>query len=151
MAFVTPVPVATGDLVTAGYINQNVVDNVIALLPIGIVFIFQEGVGIVPTTGIKHDLEIPFKCDINRVTLLAEIVGSFVLDIWKVAYASYPAAVANSITAAAKPTLASTIKYQDSSLTGWTTGISAGDCLRTNVDSVSVVTRVTAILKASRS
>jgi hypothetical protein len=69
------------------------------------------------------------------------VAGSMVLDIWKTAYAGYPPTVANSICAAALPTLASAIKYQDFVLSGWTTTVNAGDVLRFNVNSATSVTR----------
>jgi len=103
------------------------------------------------TTGVKLDLEIPFACTINRVTLLADASGSIVIDIWKDVYANFPPTVADTITASAKPTLTSAQKSQDSTLTGWTTAIVAGDTLRFNVDSVSTVKRVVLSLKVTRS
>jgi hypothetical protein len=66
-----------------------------------------------------------------------------------VAYASYPPTVTNTITASAKPTLSSAAKSQDSTLTGWTTSISAGDVLAFHVDSASTVTRVNLVLTVS--
>lgn len=101
------------------------------------------------TTGIKTDIPIFFNCQIVGVELLANISGSFVLDIWKNTYANYPPTVADTITAGAKPTL-SGIKYLDTTLTGWTTTINAGDTLRFNVDSASTVNRVTCALKLQR-
>lgn len=94
------------------------------------------------TTGIKGDVMVPFACTITQVTLLADQVGSIVLDIWKDTYANFPPTVADTITASAKPTISSGIKYQDATLTGWNTGIVAGDILRFNVDSVATFTRV---------
>ena len=109
-----------------------------------------EGGGSTITTGVKGDLEIPFACTINRVTLLADQSGSIVIDIWKDAYANYPPTVADTITASAKPTISSATKAQDSTLTGWTTGISAGDVLRFNVDSVTSIQRVTLSLRITK-
>jgi hypothetical protein len=111
-----------------------------------ITFIIDDG-GSVIATGIKGDLEIPFGCTIQAVTLLADQTGSIVIDIWKDTYAAYPPTVADSITASAKPTLSSAAKSQDSTLTGWTTSISAGQILRFNVSSASALTRVTLSLK----
>lgn len=95
----------------------------------------------------KFDLFIPYACTITRWTLLADAVGSMVIDIWKKAYSSYPPTVADTITASAKPTLSSAIKNQDSVLTGWTTAIAANDTLRFNIDSISTVTRATLLLE----
>lgn len=109
-----------------------------------------DGAGSAITTGIKADLFIDFACTITQVTLLADQSGSIVIDVWKDAYANYPPTIADSITAAAKPTISSADKSQDSTLTGWTTAISAGDSLRFNVDSVATITRVVLALKVTK-
>jgi hypothetical protein len=109
-----------------------------------------DGGGATITTGVKGDLEVPFACTINRVTLLADQSGSIVIDIWKDSYANYPPTVADTITASTKPTISSATKAQDSTLTGWTTSISAGDTLRFNVDSVTSIQRVTVSLRVTR-
>ncbi len=114
-----------------------------------ITFVINGG-GTVITTGIKGDLEIPFACTINRSTLLADQSGSIVVDIWKDTYANYPPVVGDSITASAKPTISSATKAQDSTLTGWTTSITAGDTLRFNVDSITTCTSVTVSLKVTK-
>ncbi len=112
-------------------------------------YVFDGG-GAVLTTGIKGDVRIPFACTINSVTLLADQAGSIVIDIWKDTYANYPPTVADTITAAAKPTLSAASKSEDTTLTGWTTSIAAGDTLRFNVDSVTTCTRVVLILKVTK-
>jgi hypothetical protein len=97
-------------------------------------------------------LQVPFACTINSVTALADASGAIVVDIWKDTYANYPPTDADSITASAPVTISGpAIKSQDTTLTGWTTSIAAGDCLRFNVDSVSTITRVTIILKVTKS
>ena len=80
---------------------------------------------------------------ITSWTLVADQTGSIVIDLWKDTYANFPPTVADSITGSAKPTLSSAVKNQSSTLTGWTTGISAGDIIRFNVDSASTLTRIT--------
>lgn len=117
---------------------------------VGTITIIIDGGGSAITTGIKADLEIPFACTINQVTLLADQSGSVVIDIWKDTYANFPPTDADSITASAPPTISTAIKSQDATLTGWTTSISAGDILRFNVDSVTSIQRVTLSLKITR-
>lgn len=114
-----------------------------------LIFIIDGGGGAI-TTGIKGDLRIPFSCTINRVTLLADQSGSIVIDIWKDTYANFPPTVADTITAAAKPTISGAIKDEDSTLTGWTTAITADDILRFNVDSIATIERLTIALKVTR-
>jgi Protein of unknown function (DUF2793) len=110
-----------------------------------------DGGGAAIATGIKGDLEVPFACTINQVSLLADQTGSIVVDIWKDTYANYPPTVGDSITASAKPTIASATKAQDATLTGWTTAITAGDILRFNVDSATSIQRCTISLKVTKS
>ncbi len=112
--------------------------------------IIIDGGGSVITTGQKGHLEIPFACEIERVTLLADVSGSIVIDIWKDTYANFPPTVADTITASAKPTLAAAQKYQDATLTGWNKTIAAGDILAFNIDSVATITRVTLALKVKK-
>jgi hypothetical protein len=114
-----------------------------------ITFIIDGG-GSAITTGQKGHLEIPFDCEIQRVTLLADQSGSIVIDIWKDTYANFPPTDADSITSAAPPTLSAAQKYQDSTLTGWTKTINAGDILAFNVDSAATVTRITLALKVKK-
>lgn len=109
-----------------------------------------DGGGSAITTGVKGYLEIPFGCTITQATIVADQSGSIVVDIWKDSYANYPPTVADTITASAKPTLSAAIKAQDSTLTGWTTSISAGDFLGFNVDSASTVTLVTISLRVTK-
>ena len=106
---------------------------------------FQSPGAAIPT-GVAGFVPVPWAGTITQVQLLsidpAVTSGSIVVDIWKDTYANYPPTVADTITAAAKPTLSSAIKSVDSTLTGWTTSLAAGDVLGFNVDSVSTVTRV---------
>jgi hypothetical protein len=82
--------------------------------------------------------------------MLADVAGSIVVDIWKVAYASFPPTNGNSITASAPPTISAVQNSQDATLTGWTTAIAAGDILAFNVDSCATITRVTISLKVAK-
>lgn len=102
----------------------------------------MDGGGAALTTGVKADVYVPYACTITAVTMLADQTGSVVVDIWKDVYANYPPTVADSITASAKPTISAAVKSQDTTLTGWTTTIAAGDTLRFNIDSVSTLMRL---------
>lgn len=117
---------------------------------VGTITIVFDGGGSEIADNTKIDLEIPFACTINRATLLLDQSGSIVVDIWKDVYGSYPPTGADSITASAKPTVSTATKSQDSTLTGWTTSIAAGDTLRFNVDSCTTATRATLSLKVTK-
>lgn len=114
-----------------------------------IVFVIDGG-GSTITTGQKGYLPIDFACTITQATLVADASGSIVIDVWKDTYANFPPVDADSITASAPPTLSSAQKSQDSTLTGWTTSIAAGDVLGFNVDSITTCKRVTLTLRVTK-
>lgn len=116
----------------------------------GAITFVVDGGGSAITTGIKGDLQIPFDCTIVAARLLADQSGSIVVNVWKDTYANFPPDVTDKITASAPPTITTATKSQDTTLTGWTTAITAGDILRFNVDSITTVTRVTLVLEVNR-
>jgi hypothetical protein len=113
---------------------------------IGALGILLDGGGAVLTTGVKGFLEVPFACTITGVTLLssdpAVLSGSIIVDVWKDSYANYPPTVGDSITASAKPTITSATKSKDTTLTGWTKSLAAGDVLGFSITSVTTLQRV---------
>lgn len=115
---------------------------------IGIPFIIDGG-GTAITTGSKGHIEVPFACSITAWRILSDQSGSIVVDVKKAAYSGLP--TTSSIAAAAKPTLSTAQKNEDSTLTGWTTSITAGDWLEFYVDSASTVERVTVSLTCLKS
>lgn len=106
-----------------------------------------DGGGSVITTGVKGYFAVPYGGVIRSVTMLADTSGSITVDIWKTNYAGYPPVLVNSITAAAIPSIVAANKYQDTTLSGWTTTITAGDVLGYNVTNASSITRLNLILK----
>jgi hypothetical protein len=60
---------------------------------------------------------------------------SAVVDIWAQAYADFPPENAQSIAASALPTLSTAQMNEDTTLTGWTTAVTARSFLRANLDS----------------
>lgn len=102
------------------------------------------------TTGIKGYLSVPFACRIVKARVLLEQSGSIVWDVWKDTYANYPPTVANTITASAKPTVTTATKAEDSTLTGWTRTIAAGDVLGFKVDSITTAAWSQLILEVQR-
>lgn len=109
-----------------------------------------DGGGVAITTGVKGFVQVPFGMTVTAWRLVADVSGSIVVDVWKDTYGNFPPTVADTIAASAKPTLASAQKNEDTTLTGWTTAIAAGDYLGWNVDSAATVTRVTLQLIGTR-
>jgi len=96
------------------------------------------------TTGIKGDIEVPYNCVIQRATVLADQSCSAVIDFWVDSYANYPPDNTDSITdAGTSLTISAATKAQDTSMTSWTTSLTAGDIIRYNIDSNDNATRLT--------
>lgn len=114
-----------------------------------------DGGGVVLTTGMKGYIPLDFAGTILQAELLADQSGSVVVDVFKCTYAQFDAGSTHpvsgdKITASAPPTISTATKSQDATLTGWTTGFSAGDIFAFNVNSVTTIQRVTIALKVQR-
>lgn len=131
--------------ITTGDANRT-----LTLPVIGTVGITIDGGGSAITTGTKGYVECPFAGTIVSATVLLDQSGSIVIDVWKDTYANALPTDADSITAAAPPTVSSATKSQDTTLTGWTTSVAAGDIFGFNVDSITTATRATLTLKINR-
>lgn len=94
------------------------------------------------------EVSVPFSGTISKARIIADAAGSAVVDVLKSTYAGY--GTVSSIAASAKPTLSSVIKNQDSTLTGWTTAVTAGDILRFTLESVTTCKRVSVSLEVTR-
>jgi hypothetical protein len=97
-------------------------------------------------------------CTINEVVMVADQTGSIVVDLWKCTYAQFDAGVTHpvvgdSIVASAPPTITTSTKSDDATLTGWGAGktVTAGDILALHVNSCTAITILTLVLKVTRS
>jgi len=112
----------------------------------------SQAVAVLSTVaGEVVDFSLEFPCQISRVVVLATPSGDLELDIWKTPLASFGAiSGAQTICAAARPTLVSTSSYSDATLSGWTTTVQAGECLRVVCVSASGPDKATLVLKVRR-
>lgn len=110
-----------------------------------------DGGGAAISAGSECDVRVPYGCTLTKATVIADAVGSLVVDVWADTFANYPPTVADSIAGAAKPTLAGADKSEDGSLTGWTPSIPAGAVVRFKVDSCAGISRATILLEGTRS
>lgn len=106
-----------------------------------------DGAGVPLAPGASTWKEVKTGFTITRATLLAMQSGSVVIDLYKCTYAQWDAGVTHpvagdKITASAPPTISSATKSQDSTLTGWTTTVDAGDILYGIVISATTITHV---------
>ena len=148
MGYVAPTTRAQSFLVTESVWNADVVDNATESA-IRTLNIPLDGNTYVLSTGIAARVFFSQDVVIQQVTLGADQVGDVVVDLWVDTHANYPPTNADTITAGAEPTLSTADKYQDGTLTGWTTSISGGSWMYVNIDSVATITYLTVALKVS--
>lgn len=138
---------ATGKLIQDG--GGTITDVIAAAVAAAIatlgprtVGVTVDGGGAVVTTGQKGTIRIPVSGTITRWTLLADQPGDVEFDVTLDAFASYPPTT--SIVASAPPLLSGVDSDTDSTLTGWTTSVTAGDVFGFEIVGVpAFITRAT--------
>ncbi len=102
-----------------------------------------DGGGVVPSTGSKGFVTIPYSGTITNWYLAADQAGSCVIDVKR--------SGSSIIGTGNKPTLSSA-QTGNAAVSGWTsTAISAGDIIEFNLNSVTTITRVNLVIKLNRS
>lgn len=99
-----------------------------------------DGYGSVISTGTVMIIMVPYTGTIESWNIMSDVVGSIVVDVKKSTYSEYPSTT--SIAASAKPTLSSSQKNQNTTLSGWSKSVSSGDILEFYVNSATTVTKV---------
>lgn len=90
-------------------------------------------------------VQVEYDCTITANTVLADASGSVAIAITKSNFAGFPGSL-TSIVASAPPTLSSAQSSTDSTLTGWTTSITAGDVLKFSISSATTVKTISCML-----
>ena len=110
-------------------------------------FLVNGGGNDIPT-GTQGYVRVDFAATIQGVRLYADQAGNVTVDIQKCTHADFP--TASSICGSSQPSLSSAQKYEDTTLTGWTTAINAGDILIFSTSGVSGITKLTVALEVER-
>lgn len=108
-----------------------------------------DGGGSAVAAGSVVYIRAPYSGTITAWSIVADVSGAAVVDVWKDTFANHPPTVADTITASAKPTLSGAAS-ESSTLTGWTTTVTAGDTIAFKVDSASTVTKFSIALTLTR-
>lgn len=95
-------------------------------------------------------VDVPVASTITGITLLSDVSGSGTVDVRTVSYSGYTGpASATTITASAVPVLSGAVKYQDTTLTGWTTSVPANAVICFHLTSPATSTWIMADLKGN--
>jgi hypothetical protein len=111
--------------------------------PIGATF---DGGGSALTTGTKVYYTVPFACTINAWNATVD-TGTITIDAWKIATGTAIPTVTNTITASATPAISTGTALHSTTLTGWTTTVTANDIFAFNVSAVSSATKASLVLQ----
>jgi len=106
--------------------------------------------GVSITAADEITVTMPYALTITGYTILADQSGSIQVDVWKDSYANHPPTDADTITASAPIAISSATKATDTTLTGWTKSVSAGDVLIFHVDSVTSILSATIMITGTR-
>lgn len=79
---------------------------------------------------------IPYACTIAAWNISVD-AGTVTFDIWKIATGTAIPTVTNTITASAKPALSTGTSVHSTTLTGWTTSVSANDIFGIQLNTVA--------------
>jgi hypothetical protein len=141
-------PALTGAVVSAGA-------TLTTTETIELIVIIGDGTNVITTGAAGNWLELDFNFTIVQWTILAKQSGSISIDVWKTTFSSFDSGAthpvaADKISATAPITFTTATKAQSSTLTGWTTTVSANDVLAFNVASVTTCTQVVISLKVTK-
>lgn len=143
------VPALTGAVASAG-------GTLSTTATIDLVVVIGDGSNVL-TTGAAGNWtsQFDFAATIVQWTVVAKQSGSVSIDVWKTTYTNFDSGgthpvAADKISASAPITFSSATKAQDSTLTGWTKSIAAGDILAFNVASVTTCTQVVINIKLTK-
>jgi len=137
-------------LIQEGADVSVLIEETISVIGDTVIAFSMDNRGIVIDIGEKTHLVIPFDCDIVGAYLLAGEAGDMQVDVWKCPFASHPPSVSDSIVASAPLVLDGASSVLDTTLTGWTIRINAGDVLTINVDSCATITKASVVLAVTR-
>jgi hypothetical protein len=132
--------------ITGTWPNQTVnaaTQTTTVVHPIGYIF---DGGGSALTNGRTYTYFVPFACTIQAWNMTVD-TGTATVDIWKVASGTAIPTITNTITASALPAIASGTALHSTTLTGWTTSVSANDIIAFNLNTVASATMVSIVLQ----
>jgi hypothetical protein len=100
-------------------------------------------------TGVLGYVVVPNACTIAGWDIVVD-AGTATVDVWKVGTGTAKPTVSNTITASAKPAISTGTVIHSTTLTGWTTSVTAFDIIGFNLDTVATAKYITVQLFCDR-
>ena len=116
----------------------------------GAIEVVFDNTGVALEAGSHIELMAPKAITITGAYAFADVSGSIEVDIWKDTIANYPPTVADTIVASAPVTITTDTDSTDTTLTGWTTSVTALDVLKFYINSCTTITKCTIVLTFDR-
>lgn len=85
----------------------------------------------------KAYLRIPVTGTIVAAYIMADTTGTINVEVWKDTFAHFPPTIADKISASAPIALDSAQSAENTTLTGWTTSVTAGEVICFNVSALA--------------
>jgi hypothetical protein len=108
-----------------------------------------DGGGLPLAVGTKSYITVPYGCTIEAWDMTVD-TGTATIDVWKIAGGTAIPTVANTITASALPAIASGTALHSTTLTAWTTAVTANDIFGFNISAVSGATKASLVLQCQQ-
>lgn len=106
---------------------------------------FDGGGSAIAVSSVTY-FTVPYACTIQAWNITVD-TGTITFDVWKIASGTAIPTVANTIVAAAPPAIASGTAIHSTTLTGWTTTVTANDIFGIEVSAVSAATKASLVLQ----
>lgn len=129
------VPAATQPAFTdiSGTATNSQMPTTVKTKGFGVVF---DGLGVALTAGKTVYTTISYACTISAWNMTVD-AGTATVDIWKVATGTAVPTVTNTIVASAAPAVSTGTALHSTTLTGWTTSVTANDVIGLNLKTVA--------------
>lgn len=101
------------------------------------------------TTSNTTYFTVPYACTISAWNLAVD-AGTITVDVWKIATGTAIPTVSNTITASALPAIASGTALHSTTLTGWTTAVTANDIIAAHVNTVATAKFVNLVVQCDQ-
>ncbi len=92
---------------------------------------------------------IPYACTISAFNIVVDS-GTITFDVWKIATGTVHPTIANTITASALPALSTGTAIHSTTLTGWTTSVSANDIFAVVINTVATAKTANLVLECDQ-